>query len=406
MSADSESALASKNYRTYLVGSTISLLGVWVQRLALGWHAWQLTESAFVVGLIASAQFLPLILLTPFFGVFADQVSARTASIVMYLVLAANAIALGILTVTGQMTTEWLLFLALFHGVANSAYSPVRHSLIPLLVSRNKFASAVAINSIVFNVSRLVGPGIAGVVVARYGLGAAYLANAVTYLPLVIVMSIIRLAGDDDHAPDRKSYFEQLKEGFRYALEHVSIRQVILLAGIANFFGRGVLELMPAFAALVFGGGSGVLAALMAAAGVGAIVASLLFSSRTFGVHLHRAVVVGAVGVGVTTVLFAFAESLVSGMLLVALLGLFASIVSIGSQTEVQVSVENRLRGRVMSIWTITIVGGPAIGSAVAGAVTGSIGSTWTILSFGVLCLLLIALVGLRRTRPPIAEAP
>jgi MFS family permease len=406
MSADSESALSSRNYRTYLSGSTISLLGVWVQRLALGWHAWQLTESAFVVGLIASAQFIPLILLTPFFGVFADQVSARIASIVVYLVLAANAVALGLLTVTGHMTTEWLLFLALFHGVANSAYSPVRHSLIPLLVSRNKFASAVAINAIVFNVSRLVGPGIAGVVVARYGLSAAYFANALTYMPLVLVMSYIRLVREDDHVPDRKPYFAQLAEGFRYALAHVPIRQVILLAGVANFFGRGVLELMPAFAALVFGGGSGVLAALMAAAGVGAIIASLLFSSRSFGAHLHQAVVIGAVGVGVTTILFAFAENLVAGMLLVALLGLFASIVSIGSQTEVQVSVENRLRGRVMSIWTITIVGGPAIGSAVAGAVTGSIGSTWTILSFGVLCLLLISLVGLGRPKPPVAEAP
>ena len=406
MSADSESALSSKNYRTYLIGSTISLLGVWVQRLALGWHAWQLTESALVVGLIASAQFLPLILLTPFFGVFADQVSARTASIVMYLVLAANAIALGALTVTGQMTTEWLLFLALFHGVANSAYSPVRHSLIPLLVSRNKFASAVAINAIVFNVSRLVGPGIAGYVVARYGLGSAYFANALTYLPLVLVMSIIRLHREEEHTPDRKPYFAQLAEGFRYALAHAPIRQVILLAGVANFFGRGVLELMPAFAALVFGGGSAVLAALMAAAGVGAIIASLLFSSRTFGSHLHQAVVFGAVGVGLSTTLFAFATNLVTGMLVVALLGLFASIVSIGSQTEVQVNVENRLRGRVMSIWTITIVGGPAVGSAVAGAVTGSIGSTWKIVCFGVLCQLWIALGGLRRTEPPLVQAP
>ena len=403
MSAASESALASRNYRTYLVGSTISLLGVWVQRLALGWHAWQLTESAFIVGLIASAQFIPLILLTPFFGVFADRVSARIASIVTYLVLAANAVALGVLTVTGNMTTEWLLFLALFHGVANSAYSPVRHSLIPLLVSRNKFASAVAINAIVFNVSRLVGPGIAGIVVARYGIGAAYLANAVTYLPLVLVMSLIRLHGVDEHPPDRKPYFAQLAEGFRYALAHAPIRQVVLLAGVANFFGRGVLELMPAFAALVFGGGSEVLAALMASAGVGAIVASLLFSSRSFGAHLHQAVVVGALGVGLTTILFAFANNLAAGMLLVAMLGLFASIVSIGSQTEVQVSVDNRLRGRVMSIWTITIVGGPAIGSAVAGAVTGSIGSTLTVLAFGVLCLLLISLVGLRRPEAPAA---
>ena len=400
MAADSHSALTSRNYRTYLYGSTLSLHGVWIQRLALGWHAWELTESAFIVGLLASAQFLPLIILTPFFGVLADRASVRSAAILVQSMLAATAAGLALLTVSGNMTVEWLLALASLHGIANSAYSPVRHSLIPHLVSRNKFPSAVAINAIVFNVSRLIGPAIAGVVVAIYGLGAAYFINAVTYLPMILVMFILRIDEEEPHPSLSKSYVSQLLEGLRYTRDHAPIRQVILLAGVSNFFGRGVLELMPAFAALIFSGGTDELAVLMAAAGVGAIIASFLFSSRTFGAHLQQAVLVAAVGVGIATLLFAFVDSLAGGAIVVAFLGLFTSIVAIGAQTEVQVSVENRLRARVMSMWTVTIVGGPALGSALAGALAGWLGPGVTSLAFAVACLALVALLALARRRP------
>jgi MFS family permease len=400
MSADSYSALSSKNFRTYLYGNILSVLGVWIQRLALGWHAWQLSESALTVGLVAAAQFLPLILLTAFFGVWVDQVNTRGAAIVMHIVLAAVATGLGILTLTGSMTVEWLLALAFLHGLANSAYSPVRLALIPDLVNKKKFPSAVAISSMVFNISRFIGPGVAGAVVAWYGLSAAYLINAVTYLPVIFVLAIIRIDPHEPYPTNQKSYFAKLVEGFRYTRDHAPIRQIILLAGVSNFFGRGILELMPAFAALIFAGGSGALAALMSAAGVGAILASLVFSSRTIQAHLHRLVVIGALGVGISLALFAFAATLLTGILVVASLGLFASLVSIGSQTEVQIHVENRLRGRVMSLWTLTIMGGPAVGSVVAGGLAGIIGSTYTSLAFSGACLLFVLVVGIKKPDP------
>jgi len=400
MADDSYSALSSKNFRTYLYGNIISVLGVWIQRLALGWHAWQLSESALVVGLVAAAQFMPLILLTPFFGVVVDRVSTRAASIFMHVILAAIATGLGVLTMSGNMTAEWLLVLAFMHGLANSAYSPVRLALIPDLVQKKKFPSAVAITSIVFNISRFIGPGIAGAVVAIYGLGSAYIINAVTYLPVIFVLSIIRIDERDPHPANEKSYFGQLMEGLRYTRDHAPIRQIILLAGVSNFFGRGILELMPAFAALIFEGGSGVLAILMSATGVGAILASLMFSSRMFQQHLHTLVVVGALGVGLSVMLFSLVSDLVTGAIVVAMLGMFASLVSIGSQTEVQMHVENRLRGRVMSLWTLTIMGGPAIGSVVGGALAGNIGSAYTSLTFAAACLLLVLLVGIRKPMP------
>ena len=401
MSANSYSALSSRNYRLYLSGNLLSVLGVWIQRLALGWHAWQLSESALIVGLIAAAQFLPLVFLTPFFGVFVDQVNTRGAAIVMHVILALIAGFLGALTLAGQMTTEWLITLAFMHGLANSAYSPVRLALVPDLVDKQKFPSAVAISSMVFNISRFIGPGVAGFIVAWYGLGAAYLINAITYLPVIFVLFILRIAKHEPHPSTRRPYFEQLKEGVRYTRDHAPIRQVILLAGVSTFFGRGILELMPAFAAITFDGGSTALATLMAAAGIGAIGASLLMSARRFHSNLHALVVIGAIGVATSILLFAGSSHLATGSVVVAMLGFFSSLVSVGSQTEVQIHVENRLRGRVMSLWTLTLVGGPAIGSVVGGALAGRIGSTWTSVVFAVACSVLIAAVGTGRPHPP-----
>ena len=347
------------------LGLVSVLLGVRIQRLALGWHAWELSESALVVGLVAGAQFLPLVILTPFFGVFVDRLNTRVAAIAMHIILVVITGVLGGLTLTDNITPALLVVLALFYGVANSAYSPVRLALIPNLVTKKQLPSAVAISSMVFNGSRFIGPGIAGGIVAFYGLGYAYLINMVSYLPVIVVLSSLRIGIREEDRITGNSYFADLIEGLRYTRDHAPIRQVLLLAGVANFFGRGILELMPAFAALLFSGGSGVLAILMAAAGVGSLIATLIYSTRASQVRLHGLVVAGAIGAAISMVTFAYADTLFAGVISVTLLGLCGSLVAIGSQTEVQLQVENRLRGRVMSLWTLVIMGGPALGSVV-----------------------------------------
>jgi len=402
---DSRSAFASRNYRTFLYGNTLSVLGVWIQRLALGWHAWQLSESALVVGLVASAQFVPLVLLTPFFGVFVDRIDTRTAAIAMHIALVAITGALGLLTLTDTMNPALLVVLALLYGIANSAYSPVRLALIPNLVTKEQLPSAVAISSMVFNGSRFVGPGIAGAVVALYGLGYAYLINMVSYIPVIVVLGMLKIETRERDRASGKSYVADLLEGLRYTRDHAPIRQVLLLAGVANFFGRGILEVMPAFAALNFSGGSGVLAVLMAGAGVGSLVATLIYSTTASQSRLHGLVVAGAIGAGLSMVVFAYAETLVAGVVAVTLLGLCGSLVAIGSQTEVQLQVANRLRGRVMSLWTLVIMGGPALGSVVAGALAGSLGSAYTSLAFAGVCFLLVMYVGIKKPQPHVARS-
>jgi MFS family permease len=392
----SRSALSSKNFRIFLYGNAISVIGLWVQRLTLGWQAWELSESPLVVGLVAGAQFMPLFLLTPFFGVLVDRIRRRNGAIVMHVIMTIISAILALLTLRGAINIQWLLSLALANGIAYSAYSPIRLSLIPDLVDRAQFPSAVAINSIVFNASRFIGPGIAGGIVALYGVGFAYAVNAVTYLPVIVALMFIKTVRAPKPGTD-VSFADQLLEGLRYTRDHPSIRRVILLAGVSTFFGRGIIEIFPALSVLVFDGNSAVLAAMMAAAGAGAIGASVIFSLLRSHRHLPRMVLAGAIGVGIAMLLFANVSRIEYGLAVVTLLGFFATMVSIGSQSEMQIKVDDALRGRVMSLWTLVVIGGPAIGSIAAGALASELGPTYTLASFAIASLSLTLLVALRQ---------
>lgn len=391
------SALQSRNFRIYICGNSISVVGLWIQRLALGWQAWQLSESPLVVGMVAGAQFIPMFLLTPFFGVVVDRISSRNGAIVMHTVMGLLSAILAVLTLQGAINIEWLLSLALAHGIAYSAYSPIRLSLIPDLVKPAQFPNAVAINSIIFNASRFIGPGIAGAIVALYGIGFAYVVNVVTYLPIIAALVYIKPLTSPPGPPKEEAYLDQFLEGLRYTRDHPSIRRVILIAGVSTFFGRGVIEIFPALVVMLFDGGSAQLAALMAAAGGGAIAASIMFSLMKSHRYFPAIVLTGAVGVGVSMLLFAAVSVIAWGLAVTSLLGFFATMVSLGSQSEMQIKVENELRGRVMSLWPLVIIGGPAIGSIFAGALADEFGSTYTLLLFAGLSLALTAIVALPR---------
>lgn len=399
MKFSNRSAFSSKNFRIYFYGNILSVVGVWVQRLSLGWHAWQLSESAFVVGLVAAAQYLPLLLLTPFFGVFADQYKPRVGAIVMHIVLMCVAFLLSFLTFTESIDVTILVILSLFYGIANSAYSPIRLALIPVLVPSSQFSSAVAITSAGFNLSRFLGPGIAGLIVTYYGLGFAYLVNAITFLPVIFSLLIIKIPHVKNKSKSAESYLEKLSEGLRYTLNHELIRNVILIAGISSFFGRGIIELMPAFAVTIYGGGSDTLAELMAASGFGAVVASLIYMTGILDLKLRQAVLYGGYGMTISCMLFAVTETIYLGIVAVALIGFFITFVAVGSQSQVQVKVANELRGRVSSLWTIIVLGGPALGSLVAGLLINMFGPKPTVILFSAICILCLIFIQWRQTK-------
>ena len=391
------SALSSKNFRLYFCGNIFSVLGVWIQRLSLGWHAWQLSESAFIVGLAAAVQYIPLLFLTPFFGVLADQYKPRSSAIVMHLILIFVALSLSVLTLINQMEIVSLLFLSFLYGVANSAYSPIRLALIPSLVSAKQLSSGVAISSAGFNLSRFIGPGIAGYIVTVYGLGYAYLVNAITYIPVVVVLAFIKTKEIKEISNKKEGFFEKLKKGMIYTFNHDVIKNVIVIAGVSSFFGRGLIELLPVFTATVYDGGSETLAILMAASGLGAVLASLIYMSGVLDLKLSKAVFFGGFGMSIMCLFFALTENLIIGSLMVMMIGFFITFVAVGSQSEVQLNVANELRGRVSSLWTIVVLGGPAVGSLFAGVLANELGPKLTAMIFSSICLVILSFIAMKK---------
>ncbi len=252
------SALSSRNFLIYLIGSTVSLHGLWVYRVALGWFAWQLTGSEFWVGIISFTQFAPAVLFGPVFGVLADRVDRRVASIVINSGSSLNMLALGTLATLGLVDIAVLTALSLIQGALDGAHTPVRMTLVPNLVSKEQLQSAIASTSISFNVSRLVGPAIAGVVIATLGVSAAFIINGISYLAIVAAVFFVRLRPLASRKKKPGDVWSELLDGVRYVRDHKTIRGLLIMIAVGSVFGRGALEMLPAFADAVLQRGSGV----------------------------------------------------------------------------------------------------------------------------------------------------
>jgi MFS family permease len=386
-----KSALASPRYLLYLIGNTISLHGLWVYRVALGWYAWQLSESEFWVGLVAFTQFAPAVLLGPLFGVLADRFDRRHASLFINSLSLINMLVLGALAAGGYVDIHVLVLVSLVQGTLDGAHMPVRMSVVPNLVDKPQLESAIATTSIAFNLSRIVGPALAGFVIAHFGVATAFVVNGVSYLAFIAAMLVIRLNPASGQRPARRHVFHEMREGVAYALGRPRIRALLVIVAVASIFGRGALEMLPAFAASVFAGGSSALAALTSALGAGAVVAGLILSR---GVHWLRVRIVRAAVVvgGVLIAMLGVVEQFWLAVVIVGLLGVILSICGVGSQILMQTLVDDELRGRVSSFWGMIAFGGTALGSLLVGSSASLLGLQNVVLIAGIACSVAAAL--------------
>ncbi|MDH3451080.1 MAG: MFS transporter [Gammaproteobacteria bacterium] len=318
----SRSVLRNRNFAIYLAGSVFSTNGVWIQRLTLGWMAWDSTHSEFWVGAVAFLLFVPIIVLGPVFGVLADRSDRRRAALL---------------------------------------------TLVFVLVVTVAFTSAVAINVTVFNISRLLGPALAGVLISLGGVSWVFAVNALFYVPMLLALGIVKVLWKPAEAP-RRAVFSGLGMGIRYALSSSEISRFLVVAAINSVFGRGLLELLPAFADGIYARGSIRLAMLTSSAGAGAIVAGVIMSR--LAVSAQRVSLGGAFAVGVGCLLLALSDAFAVGLVLVAGLGLAMTTVGIASQSAIQLHVADGYRGRVMSLWGTVGFGGTALGGLALGAVS------------------------------------
>ena len=281
------SALGNRNFLIFLCGHTVSLLGLWMYRVALGWYAWELSHSELWIGIVAATQFAPAVIFGPIFGVLADRFDRRAASMLINSISVLNMLVLGLLTSLGYMDIRVLALLSLMQGIFDGAHAPVRMSVVPNLVNRAQLQSAIAIGSVAFNLSRFIGPAIAGFVIAVSGVAATFVINGLSYLAFIAALAVVTLNPSVRPAEPRKHPWQELKDGARYVLRHGTIRGLLVIAALVAVFCRGALEMLPAFADEVYRGGAAALATLTSAIGGGAMLMGLIYARGTSWLRLR-----------------------------------------------------------------------------------------------------------------------
>ncbi len=393
---------ANRNYRLYFTGNVVSLVGTWMQRTGVGALAWELTESALFLGLVATAEFLPSILLGPFAGAVADRLSRLGIIAAMHSLLCVQALALGLLTVTGLITPESLFLLTLLLGAATAVAQPARLSLVPSLVGREDIPSAVAVNSVGWNSARFIGPTLAGPLLLHLGpvsgAGWAFLCNMATFAAFLAVLPMLRLAPGLQTGRERRGLFAEIGEGFRHIGRHAGVGPLILLLLAGALLVRPYVELLPAFADVVFERGAEGFSMLVAANGLGALAGGLWLAQRGSRRGLPVIVFAGAGVHAAMVALFSVIGDFHLALAALATAGFAMLVMGVGAQSLIQMVTPSDMLGRVLSVYGLTFRAGPALGALAMGALADRIGLSWPVLGGACLCLLAIVLL-LRRLR-------
>jgi MFS family permease len=379
-------ALRSYNYRLFFAGQGVSLIGTWMQQLAMSWLVYRLTDSVLLLGLVNFCSQMPSFLLGPFAGVLSDRFDRHKVLLWTQALSMVQASTLAALVLTDHVSIPFIMFLSVFLGIVNAFDVSARQSFVVEMVEhREDMSNAIALNSSMFNAARLVGPSVAGLVIAAVGEGICFLINAVSYLAVIGSLLAMRLKPFERPNVEHK-VLESLREGFSYAFGFAPIRSIILLIGMLSLFGMPFSVLMPVFARDVLGGSANTLGFIMGASGMGALSGALYLASRKTVLGLGKLIVGAALLFGLGLVLFSFTRSLPLAMFCIFLAGLGMMLQMASCNTILQTIVDEDKRGRVMSFYSMAFMGMAPFGSLLAGWVAEHIGVTYTLLGCGVLC--------------------
>ncbi|MFP4624040.1 MAG: MFS transporter [Gemmatimonadota bacterium] len=380
-------SLRARNFRLYFTGQGLSLVGTWMQRIAMAWLVYRLTGSALVLGLVGFAGRIPTLLLAPFAGVAADRWDRRRILYVTQTLSMVQALVLATLVLWDAVEVWHVVGLATFLGVVDSFDIPARQSLfVHLIDHRDDLGNAIALNSSVFNMARLVGPSIAGVLIAAIGEGWVFALNAITYFAMLAALLRMRVAPAEG-AGGGTGVLENLREGFGFAWRSPAIRAVLLLVSVSSFFAVPFAVLMPIFASDVLGGGPGTLGFLTASQGVGALAGAFFLAARPTASGLRPLIGAAAALFGAGLIAFGASSSLVVSVPVLMVAGFGLMVQSASSNTYLQSVVRDRMRGRIMSLYTMAFLGTLPLGSLYAGWVAERLGAQATVMIGGVIAL-------------------
>ena len=396
------SALKFRDFRIYLGGNLFAVNALWMQRVTIGWIAWDLTSSATFVGFIAFVNFAPAMVTGPLFGVLVDRMRITQVAKLTQILLIIISLGFYLFFTIGILDEILLSFLSFLSGLVTSAHNPVRLSLAPRLVDRASVASVVSIVAINFNLARLTGPAIGGWLIAGWGISTALLVQTVFYLPFIFAISLLRPRERSSSIINNEPFIAAFQNGVEYALANALIRQAFLVTALYAFLIRGTLEILPVIADGVFSRGATGLGLLTSSAGFGALIAGVIkvFTPSQLVRELPKFALASALlGIGLLP-LVGLSNSWSLTLLCISYLGFAGTLAGISVQTAIQIDLDDDFRGRVMSLWTMVSIGATATGAIILGGLADHIGISLAFSLAGGLGTVLLATTILRGSGP------
>jgi MFS family permease len=376
-----------RNYRLFFGGQSLSLIGTWIQRIATPWLVYHLTDSAFMLGLVGFAGQIPTFFIAPFAGVVTDRRNKYHIMIATQVAAMLQALTLALLYFTGEIQIWQIVLLNILLGCINAFDTPARQSfVIQMVEKREDLGNAIALNSSMVNGARLLGPSIAGMLIALTGEGICFLINGLSYL-FVIASLLMMKVKPVEIKKESTHVIKDLKEGIRYAFGFPPIKYIIFLLALVSLMGMSYTVLMPVYAKEILRGGSNTFGFLMGASGLGALTGALYLASRKSVVGLCTFIPLAAGIFGLGLVMFSFSRFQSLSMALMVFVGMGMMLQMASSNTILQTIVDDNKRGRVMSFYAMAFMGTAPFGSFLAGTLAKYIGTTKTLLLGGIICI-------------------
>jgi MFS family permease len=380
--------LQYRNYRLFFIGQFISLIGTWMQQIAVSWLVYQMTHSVFLLGLVGFVSQIPTFVISPFAGVWSDRFNRYRMLIMTQTLSMIQAIVLAILVLSGVISVWQIILLSLFIGCVNAIDMPTRQSFVVYMIDdRKDLSNAIALNSAMFNASRLLGPFIAGVLIAIVGEGICFLINGLSYIAVILALLAMNVSNMKSGFK-KSSVIEELKDGFTYVFGDTKIKSILLLVALTSIMGVPFIVLMPAFAKDILHGGAHTLGFLMSALGGGALMGAFYLAARTDVKGLRKIINLAALLFGIGLIGLSLSNYLWISLLMTFIAGFGMMVQVASSNTWLQTNIDDNKRGRVMSFYVVSFMGMAPFGSLLAGSMAGAIGVSNTIFIGGTACVL------------------
>ncbi len=381
-------ALNYRNYRLFFFGQGISLIGTWMQQIAMSWLVYRLTGSALILGIVGFASQIPAFIFTPFAGVLADRWDRHTILLLAQILSMIQAFILAFLIFTHTIAVWHIIVMGIFLGMINSFDIPARQSfVIDMVEKKEALGNAIALNSMMFNLARIIGPSVAGILIALAGEGICFLLNGISFLAVIACLLAMKLKVKEKTVY-HKNMLYGLREGFNYTFGFAPIRLILMLLGVSSLLGTSYAVLMPVFAKDVLHGGPKTLGFLMAAAGAGALIGTLYLASRKVILRLSNIIPAASVIFSIGIIVFSFSTTLAVSLVVLIIIGFGFMVQMAASNTVLQIIVDDDKRGRVMSFYSLAFMGMMPVGSLIAGYLANKIGTPTTLMISGLCCTL------------------